>query len=171
MSDCAFCVIPEIICAKIPAYCIRIPVPEKLHYLQYNIINISNIKSESDFYKMTNFTPGSRCNLSLDDANRLLAHRQAWILINTNNEPYGAVFENMSDIENNTIKIQLENLQLPKDWDIIKISENQYILNKHASRVLIQSTYQFHLPLHILLNSVEFLKVFNLNGEIIKPSK
>jgi len=162
MSECIFCIIPDIIGKSIPAYCIGIPVPKNQHYLRYYNMNISSIKTRNELISTATFTPGSRLMLSLEEANRLIAHQNAWISILTNNEPYSVVFENSEDLENEHIKLKLENAKIPKGWDLIKISANQYLITKSAAKILIFATRQFHSPLKQLIDSVKMMKVYEL---------
>lgn len=165
MTDCIFCTVPELLASTLPVYCIGIPVPEKSDYLRYLSINTSPLVSQSDFLEMTIFTPGARLSLTLDDANKLISHRQAWINIMNNEEPYGAIFENPDDVTNTDIRFRLENLKLPKDWDVIEISDTQYVLNKRAAKIFVESTLQYHAPVNPFIESFVILKVFNLEGE------
>jgi hypothetical protein len=162
MSECIFCIIPDIIGKSIPAYCIGIPVPKNQHYLRYYNMNISSIKTQNELVSATTFTPGSRRTLNLEEANRLIAHQEAWTSILSSKEPYGVVFENSDDLESEYIKNRLENAKIPKGWDLIKISANQYLITKSAAKILIFATRQFHSPLKQLIDSVKMMKVYDL---------
>ena len=163
MSNCIFCDIPELICKRTPVICIGIPVPKSTNYLSYKQINCSQLITKTDFNKMTIFTPGSRLDMSLEDAQQLISHRAAWIEALNMKEPYCAIFDNSTDLENIDISFRLENMKLPKDWDVLKISDSQYILTKRASKIFIDSTLQFHLPLKIFIKSFEILKVIHID--------
>ena len=175
MTDCIFCTIPDIICKKVPAFFITqaaqkvqaAPDQENARYLRYSIINISPILSKAEFSKMTVFTPGSRLVLSLEDADQLIAHRKAWTDIMNGKEPYGIIFDKEAELMNIDLQFRLENLKLPKDWDIIKITDTQYVLSKRAAKILVEATLQYHDPVKQLLQSLVILKVFDLDGKII----
>jgi len=171
MADCIFCTIPDLICKKVPAFLITsqaIPDTKNTRYLRYSIINISPILSKADFSKMAVFTPGSRLVLQLEDADQLIAHRKAWAEIMNNKEPYGVIFESEAELMNIDLQFRLENLKLAKDWDIIKITDNEYVLNKRAAKVLYEATLQYHEPVKQLLQSLVILKVFDLVGNLLK---
>ena len=168
MSDCIFCDIPALVCKKMPVLCIGIPVPKNTTYLSYKHINNSQSITKSNFNNLSFFTPGSRLDMNLNDANQLVAHRAAWIETIDMKEPYYAFFDNSIDLENNDISFRLENIKLPKDWDVLKITDTQYILTKRATKIFLNSNLQFHLTLKILIDSFEILKVLDLDGKIIK---
>lgn len=172
MTDCIFCTIPDLICKKVPAFFINVkaqaPEPEPTRYLRYSIINISPILSKEEFLKMAVFTPGSRLVLQLEDADQLIAHRKAWTDIMNSKEPYGIIFDNEAELMNIDLQFRLENLKLPKDWDIIKITDTQYVLSKRAAKILFEATLQYNEPVKQLLQSLVILKVFDLSGNLLK---
>ena len=174
MTDCIFCTIPDLICKKVPAFLIApqatnaTPDQKNTSYLRYSIINISPILSKAEFSKMAVFTPGSRLVLSLEDAAQLIAHRKAWSDIMNGKEPYGIIFDKESELMNIDLQFRLENLKLPKDWDIIKLTDSQYVLSKRAAKILFEATLQYHEPVKQLLQSLVILKVFDLNGSLLK---
>ena len=166
MSDCALCKVPELIGSKMPAWCIGIPEkeePENNNYLRVAHIKSSEM-SHAEFLKAVNFTPGARLQMSLEDANKLINHRNAWYEVSSSEEPYGVIFDSQNDLENKDLVFRFENLDLPKDWDVIKISDSQYILSKRAANTYIRSSLQFHDHLPIFLESFAILKVFSING-------
>jgi len=165
MSSCIFCTVPELICKQTPAYIVGIPVPQTQLYSTYHAINITPFESQAEFNKTTVFTPGSRLVLALEEASRLVAHRQAWLSIMKGSTPHGALLETIETAESATIIKRLENLQLPKDWDVIKITKNEYVLTKRAAKILSDATLQYHLDLCALLSSLDILKVFDLQTE------
>ena len=171
MTDCIFCTIPDLICKKVPAFLIAtqtIPDQKETRYLRYSIINISPISSNAEFSKMAVFTPGSRLVLTLEDAAQLIAHRKAWTDIMNGKEPYGIVFDHEDELMNIDLQFRLENLKLTKDWDIIKITDTQYVLSKRAAKILVEATLQYNEPIKQLLQSLVILKVFDLNGSFLK---
>jgi len=171
MTDCIFCTIPDLICKKVPAFLISsqtIPDQKETRYLRYSIINISPILSNEEFSKMAVFTPGSRLVLTLEDAAQLIAHRKAWTEIMNGKEHYGIIFEKEAELMNIDLQFRLENLKLPKDWDVIKMTDTTYVLNKRAAKVLYEATLQYHEPVKQLLQSLVILKVFDLNGNQLR---
>lgn len=174
MTDCIFCNIPDLICKKVPAFLIstqaaqKVPDPENTRYLRYSIINISPILSKAEFSKMTAFTPGSRLVLSLEHASQLIAHRKAWADIMNSKEPYGIIFDQEAELMNIDLQFRLENLKLAKDWDAIKITDTQYVLTKRAAKILVEATLQYHQPVKRILQSLVILKVFDLDGNLLK---
>jgi hypothetical protein len=167
MSSCIFCTVPQLICTQTPAYIIGIPVPQTQLYSDFHAINITQFESQAEFNKTTFFTPGSRLDLSLEEAQRLVAHRSAWLSIMNGNKPHATILELIETLENTIITKRLENVQLPKDWDIIKITKNEYVLNKRAAKILVESTQQFHKTLEELLTSLDILKTFNMDGKLL----
>ena len=170
MTDCIFCTVPDLICNQTSAYCIGFPAPDQAqkYYNNYHIIESSKLLSKEEFQKMNVFTPGSRLKLTLDEANQLIDHRQAWTHGMNQTTPYIALFESSADIQNPVIKSSLESLKLPKDWDVVKISKTQYVLNKRAVKILIDSTLQFNSPVSELIEYIDILKTFSLDGNLLK---
>lgn len=165
--DCPFCTIPDFVCKETPVWCIGIEPPQSNHYSKYTQIKLPHLEKHN-FVKMSTFTPGSRLALSLNDATQLIAHRQAWNDIYNGLNPYGIIFDNSEDLANTTLRFRIENLSLPKDWDMIKLSSSQYVMNKRAATVLLQATIQYHQPLDDLIRSLIILKVYDLNGVLAK---
>ena len=164
MPDCIYCTIPDLLCKNLPVLLIgNIPVPETTKYMNFTHIHNTELTSFSDFQKLSTFTPGSRLDMSLDSANQLIAHRKAWVETLKMKTDYFAVFDDQTYVNNNDLAIRLENLKLPKDWDVIAITESQYIFTKRAAKIFIDSTLQFHLPLKTFLKSFKILKVLELN--------
>ena len=103
-------------------------------------------------------------------ADQLIAHRKAWTDIMNGKEPYGIIFDKEAELMNINLQFRLENLKLPKDWDIIKISDTQYVLSKRAAKILVEATLQYHDPVKHLLQSLVILKVFDLNGKLLEST-
>jgi hypothetical protein len=163
MADCIYCTVPDLLSKKLPILLIGIPVPDISRYLNYTQIHHTEITSFSDFQKNPIFTPGSRLDMSLDSANQLIAHRKAWLETLKMSADYFAVFDDPSYLNNVDLSIRLENLKLPKDWDVIIITESQYVFTKRSAKIFIDSTLQFHLPLKTFLKSFKILKVLDIN--------
>jgi len=164
MTDCIYCTVPDLLCKKLPILLIgSIPEPNESKYLNYTQIYHTEITSFSDFQKQSTFTPGSRLNMTLDSANQLIAHRKAWLETLKMSADYFAVFDNPSYLNNLELSNRLETLKLPKDWDVITITESQYVFTKRAAKIFIDSTLQFHLPLKTFLKSFKILKVVDIN--------
>jgi len=136
------------------AYLIGTPVPKTTHYLRINSIN--DIKGKQEL-----FTPSARLLLSLKEQQEALNHRDIWINFLKSAAEYAIVFDT-DDINDKQLTIFIENKQLPKDWDIILISDTQYILNKRAARILLSSCKQIHQPIKDYLRAFEVLKVLPL---------
>ena len=171
MSDCIFCTTPDIICKKVPVWFIGIkatPVSDTGNYLSYSNIIISPILSKAEFSKMTIFTPAARLAMNLEDAAQLIAHRQVWNHIMNGKNAFGIIFDSEVDLMNKDLQFRLENLKLPKDWDIIIISDTQYVLNKRAAKILVETTLQYHDIIKDLLKSLVILKVFDINGKLLR---
>lgn len=162
MADCIYCTVPDLLCKKLPILLIgSTPVPDVSRYLNVTQIQHTEITSFSDFQKQSNFTPGSRLDMPIDSANQLIAHRKAWLETLKMSADYFAVFDNPAFLNN--LPNRLEHLKLPKDWDVITITESQYVFTKRAAKIFIDSTLQFHLPLKTFLKSFKILKVLDIN--------
>lgn len=158
MSDCIFCTVPDIVYKDTPIYNVGAPVVEEYT----NAINgTKHLKSKSDLAKATIFTPRSRLVLSLEDANRLIRHREAWLLHSKSTVPHALIAESQM---NPSIGRKLESMQLPKDWDIVKISATEYVLTKRAAKVLILATQQYHDTVPDLIDTLSILKVVQLRN-------
>jgi hypothetical protein len=165
MSDCKFCNVPDIVCKNLQAYFIGLPdtINTSIFNKATHIPN-THISSSNEFQSLSYFTPGSRLDLTLEEANRLIAHRKAWEYIiaqDTVHKPYAVIFEGKPDEPK--IISRIENVKVTKDWDIIKLSDNEYILTQRAAKILTNSTMQFHSPIKTLLETFEVLKIFHLN--------
>jgi len=155
MTDCIFCTVPDIIYKTIPIYSVGVPVVTEDP--NHNIV-AKQLKTATDLAKATVFTPRSRLVLSLEDANRLIKHRTAWLLYSKNTSPHAIITENPL---NPLIGRKLESMKLPKDWDIIKISPTDYVLTQRAAKVLILATQQYHDKLPDLIGTLAILKVLH----------
>jgi hypothetical protein len=163
MTDCIFCTVPDLLCKTTPAYLIGpLTIPEKSRFLSYSVIDIIPIISKDVFSTMTIFTPGARLALSLKDAAELIAHRKAWLEIMQNKSHYSVIFDSEIQLNDMMTHNRIQNLQLPKDWDIVSISDTQYVLNKRAAKILVESTMQFHANVATLLDSIKILKVIKI---------
>ena len=154
MTDCLLCNISPLIGEKIEAYLIGTPVPIKTHYLRINSINDTKGNKEL-------FTPSARLLLSLNEQQEALNHRDIWINFLKSEAEYAIVFDS-ENINDKQLTIFIENKQIPKDWDIILISDTQYIFNKRAARILLTSCKQIHQQLKDYLKAFEVLKVLPL---------
>jgi len=139
-----------------------VPVSQLNNYLNIHNIIATQISTKEGFYNMTVFTPGSRLVLTLDEASQLIAHRKAWTDIMNSATPLGIIFENYADLTDINLQFRLENLELPKDWDIVVISDSQYALNKRAAKILYEATLQYHAPVKSLIKSISILKVIQI---------
>jgi len=161
MEDCEFCKVPPIEASKTAVWAIDIPVPEKSIYLRYT--NIKYQKFEQDeFRTMARFSPRARLTWSLEEAFQFTAHMQAWTEFIASPEIHCLIFENSDQLNNKDLSIRLENLTLPKDWDVIFISDTQYLLTKRAANIYANSIHQYHQPLKTYLRTFEFLRLINL---------
>jgi len=114
------------------------------------------------FRYSSRFTPHARLTLNLAFAGQLLTHERAWsMFVKEQSAPYGAFYEQEPK------DLLAYNLDLPRDWDVIILTETDYILNKRAARILLHSATQFHVPLITYLQAFNLLKVVNA----YKPSK
>jgi hypothetical protein len=161
MSDCIFCTVPDIIYKNTPIYNVGTPViVEDAACKTINIVT-TQLKTNIDLSKATIFTPRSRLVLSLEDANRLIKHREAWLLHSNSTSPHAIITESLLT---SLIGRQLESMKLPKDWDVIKITATDYVLTQRAAKVLILATQQYHDNVTDLIDTLSMLKVLQLRN-------
>jgi hypothetical protein len=161
MSDCIFCTVPDIIYKNTAIYNVGVPViVEDAACKTINIVT-TQLKTNIDLSKATIFTPRSRLVLSLEDANRLIKHREAWLLHSKSTSPHAIIAESLLT---SLIGRQLESMKLPKDWDIIKITTTDYVLTQRAAKVLILATQQYHDNVTDLIDTLSMLKVLQLRN-------
>ena len=133
----------------------------KKYYLSINSIVTEAVK-QSDFVSNTRFTAGARLTLELTEANEFLKHTEAWDKFIKSDKRYAVIFDKLKDISDKELSIFIENKRLPKDWDLVLIDDTQYILNKRAAKILMNSAKQIHHNLKTYLNSFEVLKLVKL---------
>lgn len=158
MSDCIFCTVPDIVYKNTPIYNVGTPVVDE--NTVSNIVT-KQLKTPADLSKATIFTPRSRLVLSLEDANRLIKHREAWLLHSNSTNPHAIITENQLTP---LIGRQIESMKLPKDWDIVKITTTDYVLTQRAAKVLILATQQYHDTVPDLIDTLSMLKVLQLRN-------
>ena len=161
MADCVLCKVTPILAQQTDQFIIDIPDLPSKHYLNVNSLISESLHSE-ELKTCKTFTPGARLRLELTEANELLTHKKIWEMFAKSDSPHAIVFNKRTDAEDIQLSIFIENKELPKDWDIILISDTQYILNKRASRILLNSSRQFYTNLESYLKSFEVLKVLKL---------
>lgn len=161
MADCPFCVVHAIKAASMPAWVIGTPASEKPIYLRYINIELQKF-SQDDFRTMARFTPSARLTWSLEEAFQITAHERTWSEFIASPEVHGIVFDNSEQLNNKDLSMRLENLEVPKDWDVILLSETQYVMTKRAARIYSAAIQQYHLPLKVYLQSFDVLKVIKL---------
>ena len=155
MTDCQLCNTIPLLSKNIEAYLIGLPVPPINHYLRIN-----NITSKP--YTFDNgFTPNARLTMSQVHAQEVVNHKYVWNNFLKQSANYAIVF-NTCIIKDSQLSIFIENNVLPKDWDIILITDTQYIINKRAARILLMSLKQIHVPIKEYLLAFEVLKVIRL---------
>ena len=157
MIPCNFCADKPIKIVETPAWFIGLPAitgPFK-----YSVsVPISNV---SDFRTDTRFTPEARLTLDMSGASQLSGHRIAWASFIKTGAHHGLILED-SYLANNPSNIQsLETIEIPRDWDILLLSDTQYLLTQRAASILHSSTSQFHHNLSRLLRTHPLLKSVN----------
>ena len=157
MDDCPFCHVPAILATTTVAFLASPIQITKQIYKSYVSIETPEI-SQSDF------TPGFRAKLmAYNKSDQVQAqaktHKEAWLSFLKTNTPHAIIFESEYDANDNNLAMFLENLSLPKDWDIVSFSPTQYILTKRAARILYKSSIQFNCPIQKYIHSFKVLKV------------
>lgn len=165
MGDCKLCKPNLIKAEKMGVWSLGIPVPAtNKHYLSQKYIAKRTI--EKDELRTTDkVTPAGRLLMTEADVSQIMAHYQAWDEFIQSSAEFGAFFETPDTVNNNDIAARLENLELPRDWDIILIDDTEYVLNKRTARILKVSAQQFHCPLKVYLTVFDIFKIIS-----IKPS-
>jgi hypothetical protein len=161
MADCKFCKVPPIEAAKTAVWAIDIPAPEKQIYLRYTNIIYQKF-NQDEFRTMSRFSPHARLTWSLGEAFQFMAHAQAWTEFIAGPEIHCIIFDKSEQLNNKDLSMRLENLTLPKDWDVVFISETQYLMTKRAATIYANSIQQFHLPLKTYLRTFDILRVVDL---------
>jgi len=163
---CIFCVVPEIDRAKLPVWAINIPVVQNNPiYSRYIYKTTTQLNSE-EFRTSTRFTPGARVSMDINEASKLLTHYRVWEEVMNAQEPICLVMTNEQDIKSSELTRKLESVKPPKDWDLLIISDDQYVIRTRGARILYNSGVQFHLPLNTYIKSFEVLKVIELNNSV-----
>jgi len=158
MADCQFCKTTPLLATALPVWCIGFPAPASNIYLRYNYVVFPELAVE--FFRTANrFTPHARLTLNLAYAGQLIAHEQAWSDFLQTSAPYGAFYENPTLATDAATATIIENMDLPRDWDILIVSPHNYILNRRAARILKDSAVQFHVNLSTYLTAFNLLKV------------
>lgn len=162
MTDCVFCTVEPIVCKETEAFLIGSPAPvTKKHYYRFNDTNHIKIE-KGNFKSLKTFTPGARLKLKLTEAEEIINHKTIWEMFLKSEKKYGIVFDNLKDAENKELTSVIEKKEVPRDWDLIMISDKQYIFNKRASRILNGSAIQINNNLKNYLQSFSTLKIYNL---------
>lgn len=158
MDDCPFCKTIPLLANALPVWCIGFPVQTNPRYLRYNTVAVPELTA--DYLRTSDrFTPRARMELNLALAGQLIAHEKAWAEFVDAPEPYGAFYEHAEAATNSNLPAFIENLDIPRDWDVILLSSTEYLLNKRAARILKQSAVQFHVKLFEYMNAFKVLKV------------
>jgi hypothetical protein len=160
MADCALCVVPAIVAHETIAYVLENTIVNKTLYKSYAKINPPEI-SQADLRTNLNFTPGFRLRYDNKSAIECLWHKEAWSKFLKEGAPHAIVFNNNNDADNTQLSIYLENLNPPKDWDILIFSSSEYIINKRAAKILFYSAKQFDKPIKDYITSFSVLKTIN----------
>ena len=163
MVDCPLCFVPAIVAKETTAYILSEEKPSKTLYKSYNQITKQEI-SQGDFRINIKFTPGFRLNYDYNLANEATRHKEAWSKFLKEDNPYAIVFDDAEDADDTQLSIYLENLQPPKDWDILIFTPTQYILNKRAAKILFYSANQFNKPIKDYITSFFVLKAINVTN-------
>jgi len=163
---CIFCVVPEIDRTKMPVWAINIPVIQSNPiYMRYKYFNTSQLTPD-EFRTSTRFTPGARTKMDISEAAKLITHYRVWEEVMNAQEPICLVVSKESDLKNAELTRKLESVKPPKDWDILIISDDQYVIRTRGARILYNSAGQFHLPLNTYIKGFEVLKVVELNNTL-----
>jgi hypothetical protein len=137
-------------------------------YQSYNYIKPEKLEQKEINTSLV-FTPKARYTLSQYQMIELMTHFKIWneIIVTPNRVNHGIIFTDQNlNIENIDISHRLENLILPKDWDIIIINNDnrplEYVVTKRAANILLASCRQFHNPLRIYIKSIPGLRIIDL---------
>jgi hypothetical protein len=161
MVDCSLCFVPAIVAKETTAYILNDGVNTKTLYKSYIPVTKQEI-SKGDFRVNFKFTPGFRLNYDYELANEALRHKEAWSKFLKEENPYAIVFDDAENADDTQLSIYLENLQPPKDWDILIFTPTQYILNKRAAKILYYSANQFNKPIKDYITSFFILKTIKV---------
>lgn len=163
MTDCPFCDVPPFKPDDTPVWLIGDSNnPTGLQHSYKSVTNkIRTTMNSDEFKQSTKFTPGARLNMTLAEANELLTHTEIWEQISTN---HTIIFTDESTLNNADLNKILENLTLPRDWDIIILpfDKVQYVLTKRAANILIASSRQFHKSLKVFIESIPGLRIVHV---------
>jgi spore germination protein YaaH len=164
MSDCAFCEIIPFKANNTPVWIIT-DTNTNIHndsiYKEAIYIQRKTI-SETEFKYCTDFTPKARITLTQKEASELLTHSEIWKQIKAE---HAIIFTEIANITDTQLANKLENLKLPKDWDIILLTNNQdiqYVLTKRAAHILLASSRQFHNNLKTFIESIQGLRIVKI---------
>ena len=161
MTDCIFCHVPELKASNTPVWLITHasdPIQNSSVYKSVTVEPPQTITKE-DFVQSILFTPAARLTLSIEEATNLLTHKKIWNKIIKSDFNHAAIFTDITYINDAKIAESLDNAILPRDWDIIIINNNQYILTKRAANILQASSRQFHNILTVFIKSIPGLKI------------
>jgi len=161
MVDCSLCFVPAIVAKETTAYILNDGVNTKTLYKSYIPVTKQEI-SKGDFRVNFKFTPGFRLNYDYELANEALRHKEAWSKFLKEENPYAIVFDDAENADDTQLSIYLENLQPPKDWDILIFTPTQYVLNKRAAKILYYSANQFNKPIKDYITSFFILKTIKV---------
>ena len=164
MSDCVFCKIKPLLLDDTPSWIISPetnPIYEKHIYKTLTPFHKIVIKA-TEFKNRIDFTPKARLSMTLAEASELVTHREIWKQITAE---HSVIFTDVTNITDKKLAIKLENLTLPKDWDIIVLTDKpeqmQYVITKRASQILLASSRQFHTCLKTFIESIKGLRIVN----------
>jgi len=164
MADCALCVVPAIVANETIAYVLENTIVNKTLYKSYTQITLPEI-SQADFRTNINFTPGFRLRYDYTLAAESLRHKEAWSKFLKEGSPHAILFNDNNDADNTQLSIYLENLNPPKDWDILIFSSTQYLITKRAAKILFYSAKQFDKPIKDYITSFSVLKAINISRD------
>jgi len=154
MDNCKFCAYKPIEVIKTHLYLCSKEVPAALP--KYASVTTIPIQPTLNNYKHdTRFSPGARLSLSPEQAQEMLTHRQAWTQFLDTKAEHALI------CRSNHANKNIENVAPPKDWDVMMISDTDYVLTKRGAKLLL-STYQIHDPLPLYIQSHPLLKVIHM---------
>ena len=162
IGDCVLCNVPNLLTNKTPVWLITNKTITNTPSL-YESYNYKKPLTNKDFKTNIYFTPKARYTLTIDQANELLTHSKIWNEFLVTKKNHAIIFTDESLLSNIDVAHRLENLVLPKDWDIIMLPNGDYVLTKRAANILLASCRQFNNPLKTYIHSIPGLRIVSGN--------
>jgi len=163
LGDCVLCNVPSLLTNKTPVWLITNKTILLSTSSLYESYNYTKPITNNDFKTNVNFTPKARYTLTIEQSNELLTHSKIWNEFLVTKKNHAIIFTDESLLSNIDVAHRLENLVLPKDWDIIMLPNGNYVLTNRAANILLASCRQFNNPLNTYIQSIPGLRIVSAN--------